>query len=346
MLINKIVKHNETPIWFMRQAGRYLPEYQVIRKKQKSFLDLCFNPSLAAEISLQPINRFDLDAIILFSDILVIPYALNQSVDFVEGKGPILGDFGTLDKLEKMNLNHQLKKISSVFKTLELLKQKKKNKTLIGFCGAPFTVMNYMIERGTSKKHEKIKKFIKTQNNQAKRLIKIIQEISVMYIIEQIKSGAEVIKIFDSWAGLLNGNDYNTYVIEPNLFIFKEIKKKFKHIPLIFFPRNSGKNIINFINQINCDILSVDENYPNEIKQIAKKKNIVLQGNLNPNVLLNGGKKMEKEIKKILFDFRENKHIFNLSHGILPKTPIYNVQKTVEIVRNNEFKRNSSNVTI
>ena len=345
--IVEMFKENEkkTPIWFMRQAGRYLPEYRNMRQKKGSFLELCFDPEAAAEVSLQPIRRFDLDFIILFSDILVIPFALGQNLKFIEGEGPVLGDLMAVDKLEKLNFEKCLRKITPVFETLTILKQNKKNKSLIGFCGAPFTVMNYMIEKGTSVSHQKILNFIRNSPKQAERLIHILREISVLYLKKQIKAGAEIIKVFDSWAGILSEREYDKFVIEPNKYKNDEIKKSYPQIRTIFFPRKSGRKVLRFIEQIECDILAIDEVYPKELKIEAEKKDITLQGNLSPEILLLGGLKMEKKIKEILFDFRKNKHIFNLSHGVLPKTPVQNVIKTIETIKNYECNESTSQFT-
>ena len=340
--MGKIFQKNEKkniPIWFMRQAGRYLPEYRKLRHKKGSFLDLCFDPEAAAEVSLQPIRRFDLDFIILFSDILVIPYALGQNLHFIEGEGPVLGDLMAIEKLERLNLEKCLKKITPVFETLDILRQKKESKTLIGFCGAPFTVMNYMIEKGTSISHQKILNFIRSHEKKAERLIYILQEISILYLKKQIKAGAEVIKVFDSWAGILSEKEYENFVIKPNRYINDEIKKSNPHIKMTFFPRGSGNKVLKFVEHVRCDILAVDEKYPKKLKEEAKKRDIILQGNLSPEILLIGGPKLEKKIKDILFDFSKNKHIFNLSHGVLPKTPVQNVTKTIETVRNYEPRK-------
>tara|TARA_B100001029_G_scaffold178297_1_gene184747 strand:+ start:385 stop:1416 length:1032 start_codon:yes stop_codon:yes gene_type:complete len=335
-------KKRKTPIWFMRQAGRYLPEYREIRLKKRSFLDLCFSPQIASEISLQPIKRFDFDFIILFSDILVIPYALGQDVQFIENVGPKLGeiDFTNINNFfstrESMNL------LSPVFETLKILKKKKGEKKIIGFCGGPFTVLNYMIERGTSKKHEKIMDFLDTQKALAVYLIEKITEISIEYLIKQIESGADFIQIFDSWAGLLNDKQYEQFIIQPSRKINEEIKKKYPEIPQIFFPRGSKEKLRNFLLDVKCDVISVDE-ISEETKIFCMKKNIAIQGNLCPQTLLQGGQKLEKEVKNILERFKDNTHIFNLSHGILPKTPIENVQKVIDIVRKSyEFTNKSS----
>jgi len=322
----------KTKIWLMRQAGRYLPEYQEIRKKEKNFMNLCFNPKLACDISLQPIERFDFDFIILFSDILVIPYALGQEVKFKESIGPILGNIN-YEQLE-INLSQNLERLVPVFETIKLIKQNKKEKDLIGFCGGPFTVLNYMIEQGTSKTHEKIKKFIKSNNQLSEKIIKIITDISIEYLKKQIDSGVDVIKVFDSWAGLLDGDLYNKYIIEPNKEIAKEIKNYSPGTKQIFFPRGSKENYLNFIKEVKPDVISLDEEFPEKVFSYAKKNDIILQGNLKPTALIEGGRKLKKGIKNILNKFKENKHIFNLSHGVLPQTPVENVEILVDTIRN------------
>ena len=322
----------KTKIWLMRQAGRYLPEYQEIRKKEKNFMNLCFNPKLACDISLQPIERFDFDFIILFSDILVIPYALGQEVKFKESIGPILGNIN-YEQLE-VNLSQNLERLAPVFETIKLIKQKKKEKDLIGFCGGPFTVLNYMVEQGTSKTHEKIKKFIKSNNELSEKIIKIITDISIEYLKKQIDSGADVIKVFDSWAGLLDGDLYKKYIIEPNKEIAKEIKNYSPGTKQIFFPRGSKENYFNFIKEVKPDVISLDEEFPDNVFSYAKKNDIILQGNLKPTALIEGGRKLKKGIKNILNKFKENKHIFNLSHGVLPQTPVENVEILVDTIRN------------
>ena len=322
----------KTKIWLMRQAGRYLPEYQEIRKKEKDFMSLCFNPKLACDISLQPIKRFDFDFIILFSDILVIPYALGQKVEFKENIGPILGDIN-YEQLE-VNFPYSLERLAPVFETIKLIKQKKTEKDLIGFCGGPFTVLNYMIERGTSKTHEKIIKFIKNDNQQPEKMIKIITDISIEYLKKQIDSGVDFIKVFDSWAGLLDGDLYKKYIIEPNREIAKEIKNYSPGTKQIFFPRGSKENYLNFIQEVQPDVISLDEEFPEKVFSFAKKNNITLQGNLKPTILIEGGTKLKKGVKNILNKFNKNKHIFNLSHGVLPQTPVENVEILVDTIRN------------
>ena len=328
--------NTKTPIWFMRQAGRYLPEYQEIRKKKKSFLDLCFSPELATKISLQPINRFDLDFIILFCDILVIPHCLGQKVEFIDKVGPVLDPISSIKDLEYKKMTNCLNKLSPVFETINNISKIKKNKKLIGFCGGPFTVLNYMVEGGTSKEHKKIINFIRSNKQKAKEIIKLITDVSMEYLKRQIDNGVELVQVFESWAGLLDGDDFYEFIVKPNKKISKEIRKYSNKIQIIHFPRGSKTNAVTFLNEVMCDVISLDDNFPEEIMIIAKKKGLTLQGNLNPQLLVKGGKKLEVEVTSILEKFKNNKHIFNLSHGILPTTPIKNVEKTIEIIRNYE----------
>ncbi len=323
----------KTPIWFMRQAGRYLPEYKKIRKKNENFLDMCFSPTIASEISLQPIKRFDLDFIILFSDILVIPFALDQKVTFKEKIGPVLNIINSKKDLKYSSLKNIMIKLKPVFETLQILKEEKKNKRLIGFCGGPFTVLTYMIEGGTSTEHLKIRRFLSSRREEMDELIDLLTEVSIEYLRLQILSGADVIQVFDSWAGLLDMENYEEYVMKPSKRIYQEIKKEFPQTPVIFFPRGSGGKLVDFINYVECDAISLDEKFPQELVGISERKKIILQGNLSPKSLLEGGDKMEQEIRNCMQRFKNNLHIFNLSHGVLPSTPPENIERTIELVR-------------
>ena len=330
---------NKIPIWFMRQAGRYLPEYMKIRSKNSDFLKLCFNPDLASEISLQPIKRFDLDFIILFSDILVIPHALGQEVKFLKNHGPLLNCISSKKDLHYTNLNKSLDKISNIFETIKILHAKRSKKNLIGFCGGPFTVLNYMIEGGTSKTHSKIKTFIKNKKREAKDIIEIITEISIEYLKKQIESGANYVQIFESWAGLLEREEYINFIIKPNQRISEQIKGFSKHTKIIHFPRGSRNNYKTFAEEVKCDVLSLDQTYPKELPRILREKGITIQGNLDPKELLNGGDRVEEKTKEVLEKFKKNNHIFNLSHGILPKTKISNIERVIKVVRDYETSK-------
>ena len=330
---------NRIPIWFMRQAGRYLPEYMKIRSKNSDFLKLCFDPNLASEISLQPIKRFDLDFIILFSDILVIPHALGQEVKFLKNHGPFLNSISSKKDLDYKNLNKSLDKISNIFETIKILNTKKRKKNLIGFCGGPFTVLNYMIEGGTSKTHSKIKTFIKNKKAEAYDIIKIITEISIEYLKKQIKYGANFVQIFESWAGLLEREEYIDFIIKPNQQISEEIREFSKQTKIIHFPRGSRNNYKIFAEEVHCDVLSLDKTYPKELPSILREKGITVQGNLDPQELLKEGDRVEEKTKEVLEKFKKNNHIFNLSHGILPKTKISNIEKVIKVVRNYETSK-------
>lgn len=336
MLVNKNYLEKKIPIWFMRQAGRYLPEYRKIRKSKKKFLDLCFAPQLAAEISLQPINRFDFDAIILFSDILVVPLALGQKVDFHEGRGPILDPI-----IDSKNLiideSRWREVLSPIFKTISILSQKKENKTLIGFCGSPFTVFTYMIEGGTSKDHFITKRYIIENPIQTKKIIDKLVDISIWYLNEQIKHGADIIQLFDSWSGILDGELHDALIINPNKRIINKVKEKNKNTPIIFFPKGSSLKYQKIVSNIDLDGLSLDLDVQDRDLNMLIQKKIVLQGNLDPVRLLVGGQQLEKSVIQILERFKKKKFIFNLSHGILPQTPIINVERTIELVRNYEY---------
>ena len=330
---------NKIPIWFMRQAGRYLPEYMKIRSKNSDFLKLCLNPVLASEISLQPIKRFNLDFIILFSDILVIPHALGQEVKFLKNHGPLLNSISSIKDLNYTSLNKSLEKISNIFETIKILNAQKSKRNLIGFCGGPFTVLNYMIEGGTSKSHSKIKTFIKDKKKEANDIIKIITEISIEYLKRQIESGANYIQIFESWAGLLEREEYINFIIKPNQQISEEIKEFSKQTKIIHFPRGSRKNYKIFAQEVKCDVLSLDLTYPKELPSILREKGITVQGNLDPQELLKEGDRVEEKTKEVLEKFKKNNHIFNLSHGILPKTKISNIEKVIKVVRDYETSK-------
>ena len=336
LLISKKKTSSRTPIWFMRQAGRYLPEYRKIRTKEKNFLDLCFNPKLASTISLQPINRFDLDAIILFSDILVIPHALGQNVKFKEKIGPILKPIKNIKQLKNIGKDRWDNILSPIYETIDIIKSKNKDKTLIGFCGSPFTVLTYMIEGKASKDHKKIKLFLLSEPQKAKEIIDMLIEISIHYLSKQIDAGVDVVQLFESWSSLLEGELYNDFIIEPNKQIITRLKKLYSNIPIIIFPRNSESKTVKLINDIAFDGLSIDLKTPENVISLCQKKEIIIQGRLDPLLLLVGGAQLEKKINEDLLFFKKENYIFNLSHGILPETPISNVEKMIKIIRNYE----------
>lgn len=325
------------PIWIMRQAGRYLAEYREIRSKIDSFLDLCYNPKLACEVTLQPIRRFDFDAAIIFSDILVIPDALGLDVKFVKGEGPKLQKIANNSDLKNLKISNIENHLNPVFENLTLVRsQLDKNKDLIGFSGSPWTLACYMIEGGSSKNFDLVKKAAISDEKFFKELIEILTQSIIIYLSKQIESGANIVKLFDSWAGVLPVAELQKWVIDPTKKIVDELKKLHPNIPIICFPRGIGANYENFASQINCDGLAIDQTLDlNWAKNnLYHKHNKVIQGNLDNILLAFGSKKaIESEVLKILEITKEIPSIFNLGHGILPQTPIENVELVLNLIR-------------
>jgi uroporphyrinogen decarboxylase len=313
----------------MRQAGRYLPEYQIIRKKNKNFINFCLNINDATKVSLQPINRFNLDAAIVFSDILLILNANGQKVEFKEKTGPILENYN-LNKFYKTKDKIFIKKLENVYKILKRIKKTlPKEKALIGFAGSPWTLLTYMINKGSPKKNIKFLKKIKK-----KEIIKIIKRLEHLIYIhckEQILAGADIIQLFDSWAGLIEKKNLKEFCINPNKNIVSKIKKNFPNNPIICFPKGINKNINNFIKEVKPHGISID--YDINLKKLNLNNDVVFQGGMNPKFLLGNNKRMFNEAKKYLNFFKNKPYIFNLGHGILPKTKPENVKRLVEFVR-------------
>jgi len=322
-------KNKNFPIWFMRQAGRYLPEYQKIRKKNKNFINFCLNINDAVKVSLQPVDRFDLDATIIFSDILLILNAVGQKVEFKEKIGPILENYN-LNKFYKTSDKNFIKKLKNVYKILKKIKKTlPKEKSLIGFAGSPWTLLTYMINKGSPKKNKNFLKNLK--KHQTTKIIKRLEHLIYIHCKEQILAGADIIQLFDSWAGLINKKDLKDFCINPNKNIVNKIKKNFPNNPVICFPKGINKNINNFIKEVSPHGISIDHNV--SLKNLNLNNNVVFQGGMNPKFLLGNNKRMFKEAKKYLNFFKNKPYIFNLGHGILPKTKPENVKRLVEFVR-------------
>jgi uroporphyrinogen decarboxylase len=312
-------------IWFMRQAGRYLPEFQVIRSKNPDFINLCLNSNLCCEITLQPLKRYDLDSAIIFSDILLVPYALGQEVKFIKNEGPILSEFN-LENFLNNNESSFIKKLEPVYHAIKKTREKlSKEKTLIAFIGAPWTLIIYML---------KIKK--EEINLTADRKIKIkkIMDLLVNYLCihikKQINAGADVIQIFDSWAGLLQESDLFDLCYEPSSKIVDFCKKN--NIPTICFPKGINKNYVIFNKEVKPDCLSIDYNLdPVWVKE--NLRNVVIQGGMHPRTLLKPENEIYKEAKKYLDIFKDVPYIFNLGHGIIPETNPDDLDKLIKFVR-------------
>lgn len=321
-------------IWIMRQAGRYLPEYKEVRNETGSFLDLCYNPSRAAEVTLQPIKRFNLDAAIIFSDILIIPHSLGLEVSFEKDMGPKVEIIDNEAVLTKLKINSDSEKLNKVYEAISLVKAKlDSKKTLIGFVGAPWTVATYILEGKGKHDFEKSKLIAYKNPNFLQKLIDIITQQTIFHILGQIKAGADVIQIFDSWAGILGEIDYCKFVIKPTINIIKEVKKIYPNVPIIGFPKGSGLMYEEYIKQTGVDGVGLDHTVTlNQMSEFAE--NIVVQGNLDPVVLLSSKEVIAERAGLILDRMKNKRFIFNLGHGILPNTPIENVEFLVEYVKN------------
>ncbi|MGH6922288.1 MAG: uroporphyrinogen decarboxylase [Propylenella sp.] len=320
------------PIWLMRQAGRYLPEYRKTRKQVGSFLDLCFTPELAAEVTLQPVRRFDFDAAILFSDILVVPHALGQAVSFEEGEGPELETLG--ERLEVLNGRDLSVKLAPVFEAVRLARRAlPREKALIGFCGAPWTVATYMIAgRGTAEQLPA--RWLALENpDRLQRLIDILVEASANYLVAQIEAGADAVKIFDSWAGVLDDAGFVRWAVEPVRRIVERVRKAAPKTPIVAFPRGAGARIGDYACATKVDALAVDWMTPMLLARELVPEPTALQGNLDPLRVVAGGRALDEGVDDILAAMRGRAHIFNLGHGITPDAPLAHVARLVERVR-------------
>lgn len=326
-------RQDRPPLWIMRQAGRYLPEYRAVREKAGSFLDLCYNPALAAEVTLQPLRRFELDAAILFSDILVIPDALGQKLRFEQGEGPVLEPMAP-DGLGKLNPEGLLEHLSPVFETLQRVKSSlAADKTLLGFCGSPWTVATYMIAGRGSPDQAAARIFALTQPEAMAALIDILVEASARYLVAQLKAGADAVQLFESWALNLDERQFQQLVIEPNRRIVERVRREIPDAAIIGFPRGAAALIPAYVAATGVDALGLDYMNPAAAAAALLPAALPVQGNLDPLRLLAGGEQMEGRIEEIINAFANRPHIFNLGHGIVPQTPIAHVERLVEIVK-------------
>ena len=324
-ILNRDTSFN--PIWLMRQAGRYLPEFRQIRKKNKNFIKLCLDSKLSEEITLQPIDRFDFDAAIIFSDILMIPYGLGQEVEFKKNFGPSLGNID-IDKFEKLDNDFFTNKLSPIYDLLKNLSknEKVKNKDLIGFVGAPWTLLVYMINK-VSPKNGLSSSFFK-DSILILNLLDILDKFIKLHIENQVKAGATIIQIFDSWAGLIK-NDFDKYLYKPTLSLVDYTKKL--GVPVICFPRGIT-NYVEFCKIVKPSMINIDYNI--NPKSLIDGIDIPIQGGLDPKILLTDKHNLNNHIRKYLEIFNNHPYVFNLGHGILPETKIEMVEELVKVVRN------------
>ena len=321
-------KSNTNCIWLMRQAGRYLPEFREIRSKNQDFIKLCLNEDLSSEITVQPLRRFDIDAAIIFSDILLVPFALGQSVKFKKDFGPLLGeiDFNKMLNINEIQFTDKLKPIYNAIKKTKN-KIELKNKDLIGFVGAPWTILIYMLNQKSPKNKDlnhnlKDQKFIED-------LLEVIIKFLKIHINNQIDSGATIIQIFDSWAGLLKEKDYDKYIHSPTIDLVNFVKSK--NIPVICFPKGIN-DYKNYVSLVKPDVISIDYNV--DPKKISDNIDIAVQGGLNPNFLIGSKDELKTNVRKYLDIFRDKSYIFNLGHGVLPNTNPSMVDYLVKLVKN------------
>lgn len=331
-------KAERVPFWLMRQAGRYLPEYRALRSEAGSFLDLVYDPEKAAEVTVQPLRRFGMDAAILFSDILVVPDALGQSVRFETGEGPRLDPLETEKDLLKLDPDKTGKVYSRVFETVEktctLMKSENFDQTaLIGFCGSPWTVACYMVEGKGSKDFEKARHKAYEDDGFFEKLIDLLVESSCAYLSGQIKAGAEVIQLFDSWSGLLDANGFEQWVIEPTRKIRAFLKIHHPDIPVIGFPRGAGTMLLAYAQKTGVNCVGLDPSVSPVWAKENLQKILPVQGNLDPVRLLCGGMTMEDAMKDIYSEIDKSCWIFNLGHGVIKETDIDSIHQLAKIVR-------------
>ena len=323
------------PIWMMRQAGRYLPEYRATRAQAGDFLSLCYNPDLAAEVTLQPIRRFGFDAAILFADILLVPQALGADLWFVTGEGPRLSTITTPDDLARLKPADQIhERLSPVYETVRILaRELPKNTALIGFAGAPWTVATYMIAgRGTPDQGPA--HALKDRDRPTfTALIDRITEATIHYLSAQIDAGAEVVKLFDSWAGSLKGADFDDFAVAPTRRIIDAIKERHPETPIIAFPREAGERYIGFARATRADCVALDNSVSAEWAARHVQVDGCVQGNMDPRHMVTGGPDLVAEAQRITRALRGGPHIFNLGHGITPDANPDNVAAMIEAVR-------------
>ena len=328
-------KSNDTPIWMMRQAGRHLKEYRAIRSKQKDFISFCLNPEKASTVTIQPITRYKFDAAIIFSDILMIPWAMGRNVRFIPGVGPLLDPMIKPSELTEnvlTNLNHKLEPVGqAITLTKTLLSQET---ALIGFAGSPWTLITYLAEGGSSRDFIKARLWAWQDEKGLDSLLDILIEATIMYLCLQAKAGADCLMLFDSWASAVPSHHRNWLVIEPTRAIINGVRKKGYKQPIIGFPKGFGDGLLDFANNTGIDAIGLDHS----VDPLWAAKNmppkLPVQGNLDPLSLLSAGDQMLNNIDNILAAFHDRPHIFNLGHGITPLTPVKNVQLMIDHIRN------------
>jgi uroporphyrinogen decarboxylase len=322
------------PVWMMRQAGRYLPEYRAVREKAGGFLDLCFNPQLAAEVTLQPVRRFGFDAAILFSDILVVPLALGRKLWFVEGEGPRLEPLADGKAVMATRREADEKVLSPIYQTVRQVKAALAPETaLIGFCGAPWTVATYMIAGQGTPDQQPAKNMAAREPRAFQHLIDCLVDASVDYLDRQLEAGADVVQIFDTWAGSLGPDEFERWCVQPTQRLVGKLRAKRPGAKVIGFPRGADKNIPHYVNETGVSAVSLGNEIDRAFAREEIQTRVPVQGNVDPQVLLAGGAALDREVDDVRNAFGDGPFIFNLGHGILPATPIAHVERMLKRVR-------------
>jgi uroporphyrinogen decarboxylase len=325
----------QPPIWLMRQAGRYLPEYRELRAKAGSFLDLCFSPTLAAEVTLQPVRRFDFDAAILFSDILVVPHALGQTVTFEAGEGPHLAPvIESAAGLSQLANTIELNALAAVFETIGIVRSAlPRNVALLGFCGAPWTVATYMVAGHGTPDQAPARLFAYRDPAGFGRLIDILVEASIEYLAAQFRAGVDAVQLFDTWAGVLGPTEFDRWCVDPAARIVAGVRERVPGSRIIGFPRGAGTYLLRYLEKVPVDAIGLDWMIDREFARREVQSRRPVQGNLDPLALLAGGAALDREVDAVLGSFSGRPFIFNLGHGILPETPIAHVERMLTQVR-------------
>ncbi len=341
-ILNALQKNSEThpPVWLMRQAGRYLPEYRILRQKIPTFMDLCFHEDYATEITLQPLRRFELDAAILFSDILVIPHVLGQKVHFIEKQGPVLDPLDAhtfFEKAKDINLEESLsvplKILSNIRKSLP------STKAVIGFAGSPWTIATYMLEQGKSTNFTKIKMLMETESPLFTQTMAVLEEAIGTFLIAQVNAGADVIQIFDSWAKVVPKAYQATWIVAPIRRLIARIRSRHPDTPIIYYGRGVCALYPQIIKGFSHITFGVDEDVPLSVMKDQIQKLAPVQGNLSPQVLREGGERMKTNVDALLQAFQGTPYVFNLGHGIVPQTPVDHVAQLIDLVKGRVFQK-------
>ncbi|OJW72892.1 MAG: uroporphyrinogen decarboxylase [Sphingomonadales bacterium 63-6] len=323
---------SKRPIWLMRQAGRYLPEYRALRAEKGGFLELVYDSEAAAEITIQPLKRFGFDGAILFSDILIVPYAMGQDLKFLAGEGPHLSPKLADAALETLEAVPE--RLSPIYETVRRVKANLSPEvTMLGFAGSPWTVATYMVAGEGSRDQHVTREYAYRDPQAFQAIVDSIIAVTVEYLSGQVEAGAEALQLFDSWAGSLSPSQYERWVIAPNAAIAAEMKRRHPLAPLIGFPKGSGEKLSAYARETGVDAIGVDETIDPLWAAKTLPEGMPVQGNLDPLLLLSGGEELDRQARYVLDAFAERPHVFNLGHGIGQTTPITNVERLIEVVR-------------